>query len=66
MDKEFIETKESDTLFTIKLKELIENWPIVEDKTDLSIGPTCSIVSMKKLEAILTLHIPIGKLQNLL
>lgn len=56
--------QESDTLFTIKLKELIENWPIVEDKTDLFHWTDLLNRFDEKLEAILTLHIPIGKLQK--
>ena len=56
--------QETDAKFTLKLKELISSWPIIEDKTDLFHWTDLLNRFDEKLEIILNLHIPIGKLQN--
>lgn len=50
--------------FTSKLKQLLQAWPIVEEKTDLF--HWCELLNRfdTQLEQILNRCIPVGKLQN--
>lgn len=55
---------ETEAEFTQKLKELISKWPLIEDKTDLFHWTDLLNRFDDQLETILSLHIPVGKLQN--
>lgn len=49
--------------FTGKLEELLQSWPIIEEKTDLFHWTDLLNRFDEQLETVLSLHIPIGKLQ---
>lgn len=56
--------QETNTDFTSKLQELIQSWPVIEEKTDLFHWTDLLNRFDEQLESVLSRHIPVGKLQT--